>query len=83
MGKRIGGLPIVIGAKTILTLLIIFLVTNANGYYWDGAKRCWWKNLLFEEIEIEKNWLANNVYGGDFIQPLLIFFFIYFLHVDL
>jgi len=42
-------------------------ILKANGYYWDGAKRCWWKNLLFEEIEIEKNWLANNVYGGDFI----------------
>jgi hypothetical protein len=24
-----------------------------------------------------------GVYGGDFIPPLLIFFFIYFLHVDL
>lgn len=37
-----------------------------NKYKWDPEKKCWWKYLKSEEIESEKQWLADNVYNGQF-----------------
>lgn len=42
-------------------------ILKSNGYFWNGDQKCWWKNLLLGEIESEKRWLADNVYGGHFM----------------
>ncbi len=39
---------------------------KSRKYRWDPENRYWWKNLLLEEIEIEKEWMADNVYNGHF-----------------
>jgi DNA polymerase-3 subunit epsilon len=42
-------------------------ILKSNGYFWNGDQKYWWKNLLLGEIESEKRWLADNVYGGHFM----------------
>ena len=42
-------------------------ILKSNGYFWNGDQKCWWKNILLGEIESEKRWLADNVYGGHFM----------------
>ena len=37
-----------------------------NKYKWDPEERCWWKFLKSEEIESEKQWLADNIYPDQF-----------------
>ena len=37
---------------------------KSRRYRWDNKKRVWWKKVLPESIEHEKEWLTNNVYGG-------------------
>jgi len=39
---------------------------KSRKYRWDPDNRYWWKNLLLEEIEIEKEWMADNIYNGHF-----------------
>ena len=39
---------------------------KSRKYRWDPENRYWWKNLLLEEIEIEKEWMADNIYNGHF-----------------
>jgi|TARA_B110000263_G_C15246803_1_gene482116 DNA polymerase-3 subunit epsilon len=42
-------------------------ILKSNSYFWNGDQKYWWKNLLIGEIESEKRWLADNVYGGNFM----------------
>jgi len=42
-------------------------ILKSNSYFWNGDQKYWWKNLLIGEIESEKRWLADNVYGGHFM----------------
>ena len=35
-------------------------------YSWNPTKKYWWKNLVYEEIENEKEWMATHIYNGDF-----------------
>ena len=37
---------------------------KSRRYRWDNKKRVWWKKVLPESIEHEKEWLTSNVYGG-------------------
>ena len=37
---------------------------KSRRYRWDNKKRVWWKKVMPESIESEKEWLTNNVYGG-------------------
>ena len=41
-------------------------ILRARKYRWDPANRYWWKNILFEDIDSEKDWMADNVYNGHF-----------------
>ena len=42
-------------------------ILKSNSDFWNGDQKYWWKNLLIGEIESEKRWLADNVYGGNFM----------------
>lgn len=37
-------------------------VLKARGYRWDNAGRAWW--TVTEDIDAEKDWLTEHVYGG-------------------
>ena len=39
---------------------------KSRKYRWDPENRYWWKNLLKEEVDIEKEWMADNIYNGHF-----------------
>ena len=41
-------------------------ILKARKYRWNPEKRYWWKKVPFEEIEIEKDWMADNIYNGHF-----------------
>ena len=35
-------------------------------YRWNAPQKYWWKNLLAEEVDNEKEWMATHIYNGDF-----------------
>lgn len=35
-------------------------------YRWNPDEKCWWKNIAFDEIELEKEWMADTIYSGNF-----------------
>ena len=37
-----------------------------RNYRWNSVKRYWWKNIFFEDLESEKEWMADNIYNGHF-----------------
>jgi len=39
---------------------------KSRDYSWNGDQRFWWKNINLDEIEDEKVWLCEAVYGGSF-----------------
>ncbi len=39
---------------------------KGRNYQWDSEKRVWSKMVFLEEVEAEKEWLAENVYSGRF-----------------
>ena len=39
---------------------------KARKYRWNPIKRYWWKKISFEEVEIEKEWMADAIYNGIF-----------------
>jgi len=39
---------------------------KANGYFWNNEEKYWWKNIEFEEVENEQQWLTENIYDGYF-----------------
>ena len=44
---------------------------KARGYYWNGEERFWWKTFTLDEVENEKIWLSEAVYGGGFRGTVL------------
>jgi len=43
---------------------------KARKYRWNPKRKYWWKNILFEELETEKEWMAQNIYNGNFIGKI-------------
>ena len=43
---------------------------KARKYRWNPKRKYWWKNILFEELEAEKEWMAQNIYNGNFIGKI-------------
>ena len=43
---------------------------KARKYRWNPEKRYWWKNILLEDLETEKEWMAQNIYNGNFIGKI-------------
>ena len=41
-------------------------ILKSRRYRWDPQNRYWWKNLVLDEIDIEKEWMADNIYNGHF-----------------
>ena len=39
---------------------------KARMYRWNPVKRYWWKKISFEEVETEKEWMADTIYNGIF-----------------
>jgi DNA polymerase-3 subunit epsilon len=39
---------------------------KARKYRWNPEKRYWWKNILSEDLETEKEWMADTIYNGIF-----------------
>ena len=39
---------------------------KARMYRWNPVKRYWWKKISFEEVETEKEWMADAIYNGIF-----------------
>ena len=39
---------------------------KARKYRWNPEKRYWWKNILLEDLETEKEWMADTIYNGIF-----------------
>lgn len=37
-----------------------------RNYRWNRVKRYWWKNIFIEDLESEKEWMADNIYNGHF-----------------
>ena len=35
-------------------------------FRWNAPQKYWWKNLLAEEVDNEKEWMATHIYNGDF-----------------
>jgi DNA polymerase-3 subunit epsilon len=35
-------------------------------YRWDPENKYWWKNISLDEIDIEKEWMADTIYNGHF-----------------
>lgn len=44
---------------------------KSRRYRWNPEKRYWWKKVLIEEIDIEKEWMADNIYNGQFQGQLI------------
>ena len=44
---------------------------KSRKYRWNPEKKYWWKQVLFENIELEKEWLAQNIYNGNFIGKIV------------
>lgn len=41
-------------------------ILKSRRYRWDPQNRYWWKNLVLDEIDTEKEWMADNIYNGHF-----------------
>ena len=41
-------------------------ILRSRRYRWDPQNRYWWKNLVLDEIDTEKEWMADNIYNGHF-----------------
>jgi DNA polymerase III subunit epsilon len=41
-------------------------ILKSRSYRWDTEKRVWSKLVFLEDVEVEKAWLAENVYSGRF-----------------
>ena len=41
-------------------------ILKLRNYRWNSVKRYWWKNIFFEDLESEKEWMADNIYNGHF-----------------
>lgn len=39
-------------------------VLKANGYYWDGTQKVWFKTVNEKHLELEEEFLSKNVYDG-------------------
>ena len=39
---------------------------KSRKYRWNPIKRYWWKNIFLEDLESEKEWMADNIYNGYF-----------------
>jgi DNA polymerase III subunit epsilon len=46
-------------------------ILKARGYHWNGEAKYWFKIISFEEIEIEKEWNADNIYNGTFLGDII------------
>lgn len=33
-------------------------------YRWDGDRRCWWREVPGDEMELERAWVSSDVYAG-------------------
>ena len=38
---------------------------KARGYRWNRTERVWWREVGMDQVDAEKQWLIESVYGGD------------------
>ena len=39
---------------------------KSRKYRWNPTRKYWWKNIFLEDLESEKEWMADNIYNGYF-----------------
>ena len=39
---------------------------KSRKYRWNPTRKYWWKNIFLEDLESEKEWMADNIYNGHF-----------------
>ena len=39
---------------------------KSRNYNWDSQNRCWWKKISADDVDPEKQWLAQEIYSGYF-----------------